>query len=835
MNDRNQFKLYIVGIFLSICITSFAQQISFPGAEGYGRYALGGRGGSVYYVTSLKDDGSVGTLRDALKGGNRTILFKVSGTIYLNSQLNISQSNTTIAGQSAPGDGICIANYTFRVEASNVIVRYIRCRLGDVTKYADDAMDGNGTSPNVTRHDIIVDHCTMSWCIDEAGSFYDNKNFTMQWCMLSESLFHSFHPKGDHGYGGIWGGQGASFHHNLLAHHTSRNPRFCGSRYTGDSLHEIVDFRNNVIYNWGNINSAYGGEAGNYNMINNYYKYGPASTKSSIKYRILNYTTFYAATDAAIYPDTVWGGKFYINGNYVNGFPQTTADNWLGQGTKPGVQIDNAGYRNVMARGQLSTALTVAPVTTQTPQDAFVSVVVGAGAIMPRRDSVDTRIARETNNGTVTYGGHFYDSTYTNNAPSGIIDSQNDVGGWPTLNSRIYPADTDNDGMPDEWETQRGLNPGNASDRNNFNINGYTNLENFLNSDSIIAVGTKDSCLTTNSVNSVNSNIWLDLKDSSYIRLISTDTINVVASILDSSITLGNVQAVYFVSSLNRLNNLGKPYLNRNVTIKSTNAPTGFYKLRLYITNAELNSLKQVDTSIKSIADLRVLFVADTNCLTTLTTAPTVLNSIASGLWGTYKTGYYIDVLTNQSGTYFFGSANSVLPLNLIDFNAVQKEGSIYITWNTDNEINLDRYVVEKSYDGKYFDSLTSVNAHNYSGLHSYSAIDLKSPHGVVYYRLKMINNSGEFGYSKIVSLNDAVVNLSVHPNPVTGIIKVEHGKLISTSHIKIYTVQGQLVLDKIADLNSIQTSINVSAFIKGVYILMIENSVQSKILFIKE
>ncbi|MEI6184862.1 MAG: hypothetical protein WCP65_04980, partial [Bacteroidota bacterium] len=573
-----------------IALTGTSQQIAFPGAEGFGRFTTGGRGQSVYYVTNLNDAGA-GSLRDALSAGNRTILFKVSGTIYLNSDLKVSKANTTIAGQSAPGDGICIANYTFRVEASNVIVRFIRCRLGDVTKYADDGMDGNGTSPAVTRSNIIIDHCSMSWCLDEAGSFYDNKNFTLQWCMLSESLYHSYHPKGDHGYGGIWGGQGASFHHNLLAHHTSRNPRFCGSRYTGDSTNEIVDFRNNVLYNWGNINTAYGGEGGNYNMVNNYYKSGPATTKSNLKYRLLNYSCYYFATDAAIYPDTVWGGKFYVNGNYVNGYAKTTADNLLGQGSNPGVQIDNSAFKNVMARGQLLSPLTVAPVNTQTAQDAFVYVVAGAGAIMPKRDTVDRRIARETATGTVTFGGHTYDSAYTANQPSGIIDSQYDVGGWPTLNSRPYPTDTDNDGMPDEWETQRGLNPANATDRNNFNINGYTNLENFLNGDSIIAVGTLNTCNNTLTVLSANTGSFIDLKDSSYQRLIATDTMNVVASILDSAIVLGSIKSTYYVSSTIRLNSFGKPYLNRNITIKSTQNPAGNFKLRLYITKAELSSL----------------------------------------------------------------------------------------------------------------------------------------------------------------------------------------------------------------------------------------------------
>ncbi len=827
-------RFLFVLLLSSISLIVSAQQIAFPGAEGYGRFSTGGRGQSVYYVTNLNDAGA-GSLRDALSAGNRTILFKVSGTIYLNSNLKISNNNTTIAGQSAPGDGICIANYTFRVEANNVIVRFIRCRLGDVTKYADDGMDGNGTSPSVTRSNIIIDHCSMSWCLDEAGSFYDNKNFTLQWCLLSESLYHSYHPKGDHGYGGIWGGQGASFHHNLLAHHTSRNPRFCGSRYTGDSINEIVDFRNNVIYNWGNINTAYGGEGGNYNMVNNYYKSGPATNKSNLKYRILNYSCYYYSTDAAIYPDTVWGGKFYVNGNYVNGYAKTTADNWLGQGVNPGVQIDNTAFKNVMARGQLLNPLTVAPVTTQTAQDAFIYVVAGAGALMPKRDSVDRRIARETATGTVTVGGHTYDSAYTANLPSGIIDSQNDVGGWPTLNSRPYPTDSDNDGMPDEWETQRGLNVANATDRNNFNINGYTNLENFLNGDSIIAVGTLNTCNNTLPVISANTGVYINLKDSSYQRLIATDTMNLVASILDSAISLGSVQSTYYVSSTTRLNSFGKPYLKRNITIKSSLNPTGNFKLRLYITKAELNSLKAVDTAIKSINDIKVLYVKDTNCITTLNVVPAILNPIQSGEWGTYTTGYFVDILTNKLGTFFFGSAESVLPVELLKFNGENQANKVLLSWSTENEINLQSFLIEKSLDGINFNYCSSIDALNTPGIHEYKTFDNGWYNEVIYYRLKMIDKSGTYSYSKIITIRDKNLLLQVTPNPAKEEIKLLHGKRNKLVPIKIFSAQGQLVLERYSTMNSDYSKISIGSLVKGTYFIFMEDISPKPVIFIKE
>ena len=455
-------KLVILLLLLPVHMQ--AQQLAFPGAEGFGRFTNGGRGGDVYIVDNLTDDPEKpqeGSLRWAVKKkGPRTIVFAVSGTIALKDALKVNNGDLTIAGQTAPGDGICLRNYTFTISADNVIVRHLRFRCGDETlqSSAQDAMNG-------TRNEnIIIDHCSMSWSVDETGSFYDNKNFTMQWCILSESLYNSGHEKGNHGYGGIWGGEGASFHHNLLAHHTSRLPRFNGSRFSTEHDTELVDYRNNVIFNWG-FESAYGGEEGRQNIVNNYYKPGPATKKGDLRHRILSLTQeFYIKS---INPDTLYAGKFYIAGNVVEGSPEATKNNW-----KFGVQKASQQQK---VKSKMNGPFPFAPVTTHSAEEAYQLVLKDVGATKPKRDAVDQRIVKETDTGVCTFGDSW-------GAGSGIIDSQKTVGGWPELKSVPAPKDSDRDGMPDTWEKKHGLDAQNPDDRNgDADGDGYINLEEYLN------------------------------------------------------------------------------------------------------------------------------------------------------------------------------------------------------------------------------------------------------------------------------------------------------------------------------------------------------------------
>lgn len=438
--------------------------IAFPGAEGFGKYTTGGRGGRILIVTNLNDDGEGSLRKAATAKGPRIIVFSVSGTIHLQSPLSI-KSDVTIAGQTAPGDGICLADHPISLGGNNIIVRFLRFRLGDKNQNKgmvpgsghDDAFSGHG------KKNIIIDHCSMSWSTDEVFSVYDGDSTTLQWNLISEPLNYSYHfEEGDkdfekHGYGGIWGGRHLSAHHNLFAHCSSRNPRFAGVRSTAE---EFVDYRNNVIYNWGG-NNVYGGEGGNYNIVNNYYKYGP-STSKSVRTRIVN-----PNREAA---RSIPYGKYYVAGNHVDEGDDVTKNNWLG------VHLGNEGSETDKEQTVIKNPFPAEVITDQRATVAYELVLKKVGAIFPRRDTLDQRIINDVKNRTGriidVQGGYPHGTAYETSKTA-----------WPVLNSLPAPADNDKDGIADVWEKKNGLNPANAGDASIFSLSSvYTNIELYINS-----------------------------------------------------------------------------------------------------------------------------------------------------------------------------------------------------------------------------------------------------------------------------------------------------------------------------------------------------------------
>jgi hypothetical protein len=369
--------LILAIILLSYTASSFAQkQLAFPGAEGYGKYTVGGRGGKVYEITNLNDSGE-GSLRAAVEAkGPRTVVFRVSGNIDLKSDLRIKNPNITIVGQTALGDGICIKGYPLMISADEVILRYIRVRFGD-----ESGQDSDAISARYVKN-LILDHVSASWSVDETMSIYHCENITVQWCLITESMFNSNHVKDMHGFGGIWGSNYSSYHHNLIAHHSSRNPRFasgCGN----------TDYRNNVLYNWG-YRSCYGAEAqqkGNekfnfstINMVANYYKPGPATAPDK--------KAEFADPSSRGDNDN---GRWYVADNFMQGSPSVTVDNWIGVRGSSYIKLD-----------QPWDAMSI---NLQTAEEAYKSVLNNAGATVPKRDVVDARIIGEARNGTATYEG----------------------------------------------------------------------------------------------------------------------------------------------------------------------------------------------------------------------------------------------------------------------------------------------------------------------------------------------------------------------------------------------------------------------------------------------
>jgi len=408
---------------------------AFPGAEGFGSTTPGGRGGKIIFVTNLNDSG-VGSLRAACDAeGPRIVIFRVSGLITVASPITVKNPYLTIAGQTAPGDGICLRNFTFNIATHDVVVRYLRSRLGDLSgQEADSITLVSGA------HDVILDHCSATWSIDESLSLAGNvSNVTVQWCLIGDALNHSKHAKGDHGYGSLSRANGpVTWHHNLWAHNNSRNPRL-GDNY-GRPPFPTFDVRNNVMYDYGEICSGLTQGVLKVNYVANYIRPGPSS-KARTPIRVGA-------------PSQL---SFFIRDNVFEGNGALTADNSL---FFDPVTID--GKKQVeTVRQPFSAPL----VRTSSAQTAYREVLISVGASLPTRDSVDAQIIDEVRRGT-----------------GSIIDSQQQMGGWPELKSATPPVDSDGDGMPDSWERKHGLNPHDSSDgAADKDKDGYTNVEEYLN------------------------------------------------------------------------------------------------------------------------------------------------------------------------------------------------------------------------------------------------------------------------------------------------------------------------------------------------------------------
>ena len=465
---------------------------AFPGAEGGGMYTTGGRGGKVLHVTTLEDTGSEGSLRWAVnQAGARTVVIDVAGIIELKSDLKISKGDLTIAGQTAPGDGICLKNYSTYIGADNVIIRFVRFRLGDEAPWTDQEIkDGKADSQDALwgryQNNIMLDHCSMSWSIDETASFYANAQMTMQWCIIAESMKSCrLHSKGDHGYGGIWGGKNASFHHNLLAHHQNRTPRFDhqylyeGNNVSTDTYRGNVDYRNCVNYNWGPGNGCYGGEGGHFNLVNNYYRKGPDSNDK--KYFIEadgGYSTEVKENGVKVTKYFPYDWPYlYLSENYNHEYPS-------GHTSYPdGIYWKKAysDYDRSHEGHAVSTAYPIkgldgkdAYTTTHSASAAMEKVCEFAGASLVR-DAVDARVCKDVKDGTGTI-------------IKDIADVKSKYGSaWPaytaTREQMALVKDSDQDGMPDWFEEQFGLGKSDKNDAAQVTLdkNGrYTNLEMYL-------------------------------------------------------------------------------------------------------------------------------------------------------------------------------------------------------------------------------------------------------------------------------------------------------------------------------------------------------------------
>lgn len=514
-------KLFSIALATLIYIPVIGQRLpAFPGAEGFGKYATGGRGGKVYYVTRNDDcaDNNLveGTLRWALRSGDdspRTVLFKTCGNIYLTSKLSMAHPNVTIDGSTAPGGGVCISGYKFSVSKPNVIIRYMRFRAGDVPDESNPAVDIENTS------NVIIDHCSITWSMEECLTMYDCDSTTVQWSIIGEGLYSSKNHKGARSYATQWGGEHSSMHHCLITNCNNRSPRFNGvrneSKNPGDH-DQFVDseFFNNVVFNWGKPNSLYGGECNksinngnNYNrvyMVNNYFRPGPA-TAANVKTERF----FVGASDKNGQGQwLIKGNKFETGNKFVDSssscwsddvLVKVNADNWYGftsNSTDRAVNMALGNNKESYKKYVLTSQSVSSGISLQTADEAYRSVVNSAGASLPRYDEVDRRLLDEAAGNTDPKFAGYSNGKISRglgiiNSPCDIKLSKPDKFQAGNVTVTCYPylgmekdesmmQDTDGDGIPDKYELEKGLNPNDSSDGCAITSSGYSNLELFL-------------------------------------------------------------------------------------------------------------------------------------------------------------------------------------------------------------------------------------------------------------------------------------------------------------------------------------------------------------------
>ena len=473
-------KLLLAVSCLLLAVSSQGQTLAFPTAEGFGKYASGGRGGKVVEVTTLADSGE-GSLRWALTEAGRenaTIVFRVSGIIDIGSNpqrknersIRAKLKNVTIAGQTAPGEGILLRGGKLNLGGSeNVIIRNIRSRLGvreDIEGSKKERFIEGGAIGIENARNIIIDHCCFGWSGEENVTMYDNHYTTMQWCIIHEGLFDAGHKKGIRGYGCQWGGSPATFHHNLLANNDSRSARINGASNPKGDRNVFLEYQNNVNFNWGRRNSCYGGEneAGEgstheCNFVGNYYKPGPAHPDDNVLIELSNARKGKQLTSPS---------RWYMKDNVMEG--QKTKDSWTLISNRTEFSIEQQKADRRLQTAEYQCYLTKA----ESSKRAYRHVLERAGTI--HRDAVERRIIEDVRSGQPRYQGHSAQKP-------GIIDCPADADGWPQYIDAQTVFDNDHDGMADEWERAHGLDPNNPDDRNNvISKAGYTALEVYLNS-----------------------------------------------------------------------------------------------------------------------------------------------------------------------------------------------------------------------------------------------------------------------------------------------------------------------------------------------------------------